>query len=81
VDDRFRVRPGERIATDGEVETGRSAADESMLTGESLPVTKKAGSRVIGGSINGEGLLTVRATQVGSETEIADPKSAPLPVR
>ena len=69
--DLLRVRPGERVPTDGEVVDGRSAVDESMLTGESLPVAKEEGDRVIGGSINEEGLLTVRATRVGRDTVLA----------
>ncbi|MEW6750369.1 MAG: heavy metal translocating P-type ATPase [Candidatus Latescibacterota bacterium] len=71
VGDLVRVRPGERIAVDGEVVEGRSSVDESMLTGESLPVARQPGDRVIGGSINGEGLLTVRATRVGRDTVLA----------
>jgi len=71
VDDLLRVRPGERLPTDGEVAEGRSAVDESMLTGESLPVAKEMGDRVIGGSINREGLLAVRATRVGRDTVLA----------
>ena len=69
--DLLRVRPGERVPTDGEVVDGLSAVDESMLTGESLPVAKEAGDRVIGGSINKEGLLTLRATRVGRDTLLA----------
>ena len=69
--DLLRVRPGERVPTDGEVVDGHSAVDESMLTGESLPVAKEAGDRAIGGSINKEGLLTVRATRVGRDTLLA----------
>jgi len=61
----IRVAPGERIPTDGVVISGRSSADESMLTGESLPVDKVAGSSVVGGSINHQGSLVVRVTQTG----------------
>ena len=65
------VRPGERLATDGEVIEGASAVDESMLTGESMPAEKRAGSRVIGGTLNRTGMLRFRATQVGAETALA----------
>jgi Cu+-exporting ATPase len=68
--DNIVVRPGERIAADGEVEAGTSSIDESMLTGESLPVDKVVGDAVYGGTINRAGSLTVRATQVGSETAL-----------
>jgi P-type Cu+ transporter len=71
VGDLIRVRPGERIATDGEVVDGRSAVDESMLTGESMPVAKESGSAVIGATINKTGALTFRATRVGSDTALA----------
>ncbi len=69
--DEFIVRPGEKIPTDGEVLTGESSVDESMLTGESLPVDKRAGDQVIGATINQTGMLRVRATKVGSETMLA----------
>ena len=69
--DRLRVRPGESIPTDGEVIEGASAVDESMITGESLPVSKAAGSSVIGGTINGTGSLLMRAERVGPETVLA----------
>lgn len=65
------VRPGERIPVDGAVLEGESAVDESMLTGEPLPVDKKAGDTVTGGTINGEGLLKFRATRVGRDTALA----------
>jgi Cu+-exporting ATPase len=68
VGDRFRVRPGEKIATDGRVLEGKCAVDESMLTGESMPVEKIMGATVIGGSLNSTGSLLVEATRVGSET-------------
>ncbi len=71
VGDRLVVRPGERMPADGEVEEGASHVDESMLTGEPLPVAKAAGARVTGGSINGEGRLVLRATAVGSESVLA----------
>jgi Cu+-exporting ATPase len=65
------VRPGERIAVDGVVESGTSAVNESMLTGESMPVTKRAGDRVIGGTMNGAGVLRYRATSLGEESVLA----------
>lgn len=71
VGDELIVRPGEKIPTDGVVLSGRSPVDESMLTGESLPVEKSAGEAVIGATINQTGMLRVRATRVGSETMLA----------
>ncbi|MGI8707199.1 MAG: heavy metal translocating P-type ATPase [Actinomycetota bacterium] len=71
VGDVFRVRPGEKVPTDGEVLEGASAVDEAMLTGESLPVEKSAGSKVAGATINTSGVLTVRATAVGTDTALA----------
>ena len=65
------VRPGERIPVDGLVIEGRSAVDESMMTGESLPVTKQTGDEVIGGSINKQGRLKFEAKRVGAETALA----------
>ncbi|MCI0399291.1 MAG: heavy metal translocating P-type ATPase [Chloroflexi bacterium] len=65
------VRPGEKIPVDGRVVEGRSAVDESMITGESLPVDKKAGDEVIGATINKQGLLKFEATRVGRETALA----------
>jgi len=65
------VRPGERMPVDGAVLTGESAVDESMLSGEPLPVDKRPGDPVVGGSINGEGLLTVEAKAVGRDTVLA----------
>ncbi|MCT1656013.1 heavy metal translocating P-type ATPase [Brevibacterium luteolum] len=67
----FRVRPGEKVATDGEVVSGHSAVDESMLTGESVPVEVGPGDTVTGATINTSGSLTVRATRVGAETTLA----------
>jgi P-type Cu+ transporter len=71
VGDRLRIRPGDSIPVDGIVLDGRSAVDESMVTGESMPVEKVAGSRVIGGTINGTGSLVMRADKVGSDTMLA----------
>lgn len=71
IGDVFVVRPGEKIATDGEIIEGYSAIDESMLTGESVPVEVQEGSRVTGASINTSGKLVVRATRVGSDTTLA----------
>lgn len=71
VGDSFVVRPGERIATDGVVEDGASAVDTSLLTGESLPVEVGVGDAVVGSSINVDGVLTVRATRVGADTQLA----------
>jgi copper-transporting P-type ATPase V len=71
VGDVLRVRPGEKIPVDGEVVDGLSAVDESMLTGESMPVDKHAGDRVAGATINRQGVLTVRATAVGADTALA----------
>ncbi len=66
------VRPGERIPVDGVVIEGQSAVDESMLTGEPLPVDKRPGDKVVGGTINGEGLLKIHARPaVGKETALA----------
>jgi Cu+-exporting ATPase len=71
IGDEFEVRPGDRIATDGIVVKGESAVDNSMLTGETKPVDVRPGSSVIGASINHNGRLIVRATRVGSDTELA----------
>ncbi|MEU0508881.1 heavy metal translocating P-type ATPase [Amycolatopsis sp. NPDC006125] len=71
VGDRFVVRPGEKIATDGEVEEGSSAVDVSMLTGESVPVEVGRGDAVVGATVNAGGRLVVRATRVGSDTQLA----------
>ncbi len=69
--DRLRVRPGEAVPVDGTVEDGRSAVDESLVTGESMPVTKNSGDTVIGGTINGSGALVMRAEKVGRDTMLA----------
>lgn len=71
VGDVVLVRPGERIAVDGNVEQGESQVDESLITGESLPVAKKVGDKVTGGAMNGEGVLYVKTTAVGAETVLA----------
>ncbi|MYR33274.1 heavy metal translocating P-type ATPase [Nocardiopsis alba] len=71
VGDRFVVRPGEKIATDGQVEEGSSAVDMSMLTGESVPVEVEPGSAVVGATVNSGGRLVVRASRVGSDTQLA----------
>jgi Cu+-exporting ATPase len=69
--DRLRVRPGESVPVDGEVLEGRSSVDESMVTGESMPVSKEVGSRVIGGTMNQAGSFVMRADKVGRETMLA----------
>jgi len=71
VGDRLRVRPGEKVPVDGAVDAGESAVDESMLTGEPLPVDKRPGSPVTGGTINGSGALVIQATRVGRDTLLA----------
>jgi Cu+-exporting ATPase len=71
VSERFVVRPGEKVATDGIVEDGTSAVDMSMLTGESVPVEVSAGSEVAGATVNAGGRLVVRATRVGADTALA----------
>jgi Cu+-exporting ATPase len=71
VGDRLRVRPGEKVPVDGVVEDGRSSLDESMVTGESMPVGKVAGDAVIGGTLNQSGALVIRAEKVGRDTMLA----------
>ncbi len=71
VGDRLRVRPGESVPVDGTLIEGRSAIDESMVTGESMPVTKEAGAKVIGGTLNQTGSFEMRADKVGRETMLA----------
>ncbi|PKQ10548.1 MAG: copper-translocating P-type ATPase [Alphaproteobacteria bacterium HGW-Alphaproteobacteria-1] len=86
--DLIHVRPGERIAVDGQVTDGQSHVDESMITGESMPVDKTAGAKVVGGTINGSGALVFRATAVGRDTVlarivemVAEAQGAKLPVQ
>ncbi len=69
--DRLRVRPGEKVPVDGSLEEGQSNVDESMVTGEPMPVAKKAGSSVTGGTINGDGGFVMRAERVGTDTLLA----------
>lgn len=71
VGDRLRIRPGDRVPVDGKVISGRSAIDESMVTGEAMPVEKTEGDRLIGGTINGSGSLVMRAEKIGAETMLA----------
>jgi heavy metal translocating P-type ATPase len=71
VGDRLRVRPGEKVAVDGEVIEGRSAVDESMVTGESMPATKEVGAKVIGGTLNATGSFIMRAEKVGRDTMLS----------
>jgi Cu+-exporting ATPase len=69
--DRLRVRPGEKVPVDGSVLEGRSAVDESMLSGEPIPVEKQPGDALVGGSLNGSGALVMRAERVGADTLLA----------
>lgn len=71
VGDQIRVRPGEKIAVDGVIESGSSTIDESMVTGESMPVTKKTGDHVIGSTINNTGTFVFKASKVGNDTMLA----------
>ena len=71
IGDRLRVRPGEQVPVDGIVEDGRSALDEAMVTGESMPVSKTVGDSVIGGTVNQTGSLIIRADKVGRDTMLA----------
>ena len=71
IGDRLRIRPGESVPVDGAVIEGRSAVDESMVTGESMPVEKEPGAKVIGGTINGTGGLVMRADAVGADTMLS----------
>src|SRR5690606_6857207 len=86
--DQVEVRPGERIPVDGEVVEGQSRVDESMLTGEPLPVQKRPGDAVVGGTVNQHGAFTLRATAVGADTVLAqiirlveDAQGAKLPIQ
>ena len=69
--DRLRVRPGEKVPVDGRVIDGRTSIDESMITGESMPVEKRTGDRVTGGTVNQTGSIVMQAERVGSETVLA----------
>ena len=69
--DRLRVRPGDGVPVDGEVLEGKSAVDESMVTGESMPAAKEPGDKLIGGTVNGTGSLVMRADKVGADTMLA----------
>ena len=71
VGDRLRVRPGEKVPVDGELIEGRSSVDKSMVTGESMPIVKAAGAKVIGGTMNGTGSFVMRADKVGRDTMLA----------
>ncbi|KAB2676386.1 heavy metal translocating P-type ATPase [Brucella tritici] len=71
IGDRLRVRPGETVPVDGAVEDGRSSLDESMMTGESMPVTRGVGDKVVGGTLNQTGSLVIRAEKVGRDTMLA----------
>ncbi len=86
--DRVRILPGERVAVDGVVASGASWVDESMITGEPVPVEKTAGATVVGGTVNGAGALTIRATAVGEDSTLAriiamvrDAQGARLPIQ
>jgi Cu2+-exporting ATPase len=69
--DRILIRPGEKVPIDGEITEGETSLDESMLTGESTPVTRGEGQKVVGGSVNGEGAITVRVTETGEHTYLS----------
>ncbi len=71
VGDRLRVRPGEKVPVDGVLVDGKSAVDESMITGEAMPVTKEAGAKLIGGTLNGSGAFVMRAEKIGRDTMLA----------
>jgi Cu+-exporting ATPase len=71
VGDKLRIRPGDGVPVDGEVLEGKSAVDESMVTGESLPTAKDAGSKLIGGTVNGTGSLVMRADKIGADTMLS----------
>jgi Cu+-exporting ATPase len=71
VGDRLRVRPGEKVPVDGEVVDGRSTLDESLITGESMPVTKQTGDHVVGGTLNQTGALIISAQKLGRDSMLA----------
>ena len=71
IGDHLRVKPGEKVPVDGEITEGRSSLDESMVTGESMPVSKDVGAKVIGGTLNASGSFVMRAEKIGSETMLA----------
>ena len=71
VGDRILIQPGDRVPVDGAILAGQSAIDESMLTGESLPVFRKIGDEIVGGTLNTDGRITIRATRIGQETALA----------
>lgn len=71
VGDTLRIRPGEKVPVDGVVVEGSSAVDESMLTGEPMPVTKRAGDKVIGATLNATGAMVMRSERVGAQTVLA----------
>src|SRR6185436_7339478 len=71
VGNRLRVKPGEKIPVDGSVLEGTSRVDESMITGEPVPVAKEAGARVTGATVNGNGSVVIRAERIGSDTLLA----------
>ena len=71
VGDRLRARPGEKVPVDGTVLEGRTTIDESMISGEPIPVEKQPGDRVTGGTVNGTGSIVIEAQRVGSDTLLA----------
>lgn len=88
IGDRLRVRPGEKVPVDGVVEEGQSSIDESMVTGEPLPVSKNAGDAVVAGTVNGKGMLIIQARKVGAETllsriiqQVADAQRSRAPIQ
>src|SRR5437879_13909574 len=70
VGDEARLRPGDKVPVDGVVTSGSSSVDESLITGESVPIEKSEGDEVVGGSINRSGTLTFRATKIGADTAL-----------